>query len=201
MKLFGRAITFCFRRSRSPARTCFKQRCRAASQRSASPNQNALSLALRAPAARRRHSLALRRKRSVLVILASWTTPAALSQRQSIDPFWPECECHRESLWQVTPKSWEQILARPQTICRCELICLCRHNRCWLSMCQVHIVASGSDHCYSLCPIAHLLGSTQTLFCLFSKVGHGSTLPQMLATNLQRELMSLLSGPKPKSIG
>src|SRR5262249_2569132 len=116
----------------SPARTCFKQRCRVASQRSASPNQNALSLALRALAARRRHSLALRRKRSVLVILASWTTPAALLQRQSIDPFWPECERHRESLWQVTPESWGQILACPQTICRCELICLCWHNRCSL---------------------------------------------------------------------
>jgi hypothetical protein len=41
---------------------------------------------------------------------------------------------------------------------------------------QIHIVASGSNHCYSLGPIAHLLRSTQTLFCLFSKLGHGSAL-------------------------
>jgi hypothetical protein len=51
-------------RLKSPPRACVRQRCRAACQRSASPNQNALSRTSRAAAARRRISLALRRNRS-----------------------------------------------------------------------------------------------------------------------------------------
>jgi hypothetical protein len=38
-------------------------------------------------------------------------------------------------------------------------------------------------------------------FCLLSKLGHGSTVSRMPATNLQRELTSLLGDPRPMIIG
>src|SRR5258708_30962098 len=63
----------CLRRYRSAVRLS------TACHRSTNPNQNALSLPLRAAVARRRHSLALSWNRSVLVILwPPWMTPAAL---------------------------------------------------------------------------------------------------------------------------
>src|SRR5262249_45735316 len=71
-----------------------------ACQRSTNPNQNTLSLALRAAAARRRHSLTLCWNRSVLVILASWMTPATLGMRFLSERFRHEFGGSRESLWQ-----------------------------------------------------------------------------------------------------
>src|SRR5215831_4517444 len=71
-----------------------------ACHRSTKANQNALSPRLRVAEESRRHSLALCWNTSVVVILASWMTPAALGMRLLSNSFRREFEGSRESLWQ-----------------------------------------------------------------------------------------------------
>jgi hypothetical protein len=83
------------RRSRLSRSGCWVSRVFSACQRARSPNQKALSLALRAPMARRRHSSARRRKCSTFTCFLPINRPTSLVRVENSTPGSSLVEAHR----------------------------------------------------------------------------------------------------------